>query len=133
MTLTTSVLSAVPQALWLSYCIHSRRTFTDVFTIYCLFNPVCPLGELAFPDNLIAWQCSRSEIAEFTKTMKEMNVQLIGLCCGNVASYIRTMSETLGRTPEASQYSPDMSQHLRVIAPEAAAYRERFHDNDKTL
>ena len=84
-------------------------------------------GELAFPGNLIAWQCSRSEIAEFTKTMKEVNVQLIGLCCGNVASYIRTMAETLGRTPPACQYSPDMTKHLRAIAPEKEKYLQRFH------
>ena len=60
--------------------------------------------------------------------MKDLNIQLIGLCCGNVASYIRTMAETLGRTPPASQFSPDMSQHLRAIAPEGAVYRQRFHN-----
>ena len=40
-----------------------------------------------------------------------MNVQLIGLCCGNMPAYTRTMAETLGRSPPASVYSPDMSQH----------------------
>ena len=43
--------------------------------------------------------------------LQEMNVQLIGLCCGNMPAYTRTMAETLGRSPPASVYSPDMSQH----------------------
>ena len=40
-----------------------------------------------------------------------MDVQLIGLCCGNMPAYTRTMAETLGRSPPASVYSPDMSNH----------------------
>ena len=32
-----------------------------------------------------------------------------------LVGYIRTMAETLGRTPKASLYSPNMSQHLSQV------------------
>ena len=35
---------------------------------------------------------------------------------GNRASYTRSMAEALGRSPPASKYSPDMSQHISQIA-----------------
>ena len=43
--------------------------------------------------------------------LQAMGVQLIGLCCGNMPAFTRTMAETLGRSPPASAYSPDMSGH----------------------
>ena len=57
-----------------------------------------------------------------------MRIPFIGLCCGNVASYIRTMAETLGRQPEASKFSPDMSKHLSQIkkTQESDFYKQRF-------
>ena len=38
-----------------------------------------------------------------------------GICCGNMASFTRTMAETLGRKPEASRFSKDMSKHITVL------------------
>jgi len=72
-------------------------------------------GENSFPVELDSWLCARNHIARFTKQMQEIGVQYIGICCGNRATYIRTMAETLGRSPPASRYSPDMSQHLSQI------------------
>ncbi len=43
--------------------------------------------------------------------MRDLNVQLVGLCCGNVASYIRTMAETLGRTARLTI----LSWHVKTL------------------
>jgi hypothetical protein len=38
-------------------------------------------------------------------------VRYLGVCCGAAPHHIRAMAEALGRTPEASRYSADMSKH----------------------
>ena len=48
------------------------------------------------------------------KRLIEMN-QFAGICCGNMASFTRTMAETLGRKPEAFRFSKDMSKHITVL------------------
>lgn len=35
----------------------------------------------------------------------------MGLCSGAAPHHVRAMAEALGRRPEASRYSPDMSRH----------------------
>jgi len=66
-------------------------------------------GKNAFPDDLPAWACSRTQIYEFAMEAKEIGVQYIGLCCGNASHYTRILAEVYGRSPPASKYSPDIS------------------------
>ncbi|XP_056000872.1 S-methylmethionine--homocysteine S-methyltransferase BHMT2-like isoform X2 [Ostrea edulis] len=66
----------------------------------------------AFPFDLPAFACSRTQIAEFAREAKEVGVQYIGLCCGNASHYIRVVAEEYGRYPPASKFSPDMSEHF---------------------
>ncbi|XP_061178821.1 S-methylmethionine--homocysteine S-methyltransferase BHMT2-like [Saccostrea echinata] len=68
-------------------------------------------GKTAFPFDLPAFACSRTQVAEFAREAKEVGVQYIGLCCGNTAHYIRVVAEEYGRRPPASKFSPDMSEH----------------------
>ena len=68
-------------------------------------------GLPAFPIDLDAHFCSRSQIHKFGEQCKELGIQYVGLCCGNCAHYTRTLGESLGRSPPASKFSPDMSQH----------------------
>jgi len=68
-------------------------------------------GKCAFPVDLPAHLCSRSEIEDFTNVCKELGVQYVGLCCGNASHYTRIVAEVYGRDPPASKYRPDMSQH----------------------
>jgi len=68
-------------------------------------------GELACPVNIDAWLCSRDHIRDFTKELMEVGVQYMGLCCGNRPFYLRTMAETVGRTPLASNYGPRLDLH----------------------
>ena len=72
---------------------------------------LCVLGQKAFPEDLPSFLCGRTDILEFAKEAKVLGIQYIGLCCGNASHYIRTVAEVYGRTPHASKYSPDMSEH----------------------
>ena len=88
-------------------------------------------GKQSFPVNLDCWLCSRDHISEFTRELQEIGVQYVGLCCGNRSNNIRTMAEALGRSPPASKYSPDMSQHLSRIQDDQhdythSTYHKRF-------
>ena len=38
----------------------------------------------------------------------------LGVCCGAGPHHIRSVAEALGRTPEASRFSPDMSKHAFI-------------------
>ena len=69
------------------------------------------LGNASFPLDSDSWLCSRSHIDEFTRQLKDIGVQYVGLCCGNKPYYIRTMAEVLGRSPPASKYTADLSKH----------------------
>uniref|UniRef100_K1PSP5 DNA damage-binding protein 1 n=1 Tax=Magallana gigas TaxID=29159 RepID=K1PSP5_MAGGI len=69
-------------------------------------------GKQAFPFDLPAFACSRTQIAQFAREAKEAGVQYIGLCCGNASHYIRVVAEEYGRRPPASEFSPNMSEHF---------------------
>lgn len=66
---------------------------------------------LPFPTALDPLTCNRYEIADFTRQAGELGVRYFGLCCGAAPHHVRSMAETLGRTPPASRYSADMSKH----------------------
>lgn len=79
-------------------------------------NPQCcvPEGMRPFPVALDAFTCTRYEMAKFTRDCVDNNINLIGVCCGGAPHHVRAMAEELGRKPEASQYSPDMSKHYAL-------------------
>ena len=64
-----------------------------------------------FPTALDPFTCNRYEIADFTREAEQLGVRYFGLCCGAAPHHVRSMAETLGRTPPASAYSADMSKH----------------------
>jgi len=86
------------------------RTSHQYPTMTSLLDPVT--GERCFPDDMDQMLCSRQELINFTREMQDINVQVVGLCCGNRAHYTRLMAETLGHTPPASRFSTDMSKHI---------------------
>ena len=63
---------------------------------------------------------SRDEIARFAQEAKKIGVRYFGLCCGAQPHHLSSLAEALGRKPEASKYSPDMSQHCMLgdVVPE---------------
>jgi betaine-homocysteine S-methyltransferase len=94
------------------------RTTPEQPTFHALRDPVpAPLPqELPFPTALDPFTCHRYEIADFTRDALAAGVQYFGLCCGAAPHHLRAMAETLGRTPPASRYSPDMSKHVYLGA-----------------
>ncbi|XP_066278064.1 betaine--homocysteine S-methyltransferase 1-like [Branchiostoma lanceolatum] len=69
-------------------------------------------GSKAFIVDMDEFLCGRSMVANFGQRCKELGVQYVGLCCGNAPHFTRTLAETMGRTPPASKYSPDMTKHF---------------------
>jgi betaine-homocysteine S-methyltransferase len=67
--------------------------------------------ERVFPTALDPFVCTRYEIADFGARALELDVRYLGVCCGAGPHHIRSLAEAVGRTPEASRYSPDMSKH----------------------
>lgn len=74
--------------------------------------PKCTVNDRPFPVALDGKTCTRFEIAEYTKKALNLGIKYFGLCCGAGPHHVRSMAETLGLTPPASKYSPDMSLHF---------------------
>ena len=53
----------------------------------------------------------KGAIADFTKATQDLGINYLGLCCGAAPHHVRSMAEALGRTTDASRYSPDLSKH----------------------
>jgi betaine-homocysteine S-methyltransferase len=80
----------------------------------------------AFPSGLDPFTCTRHEIARFAADALALGVNYLGVCCGAAPHHVRAMAEAIGRTPEASRYSADMSKHayLGTDASLKAEYQE---------
>jgi betaine-homocysteine S-methyltransferase len=64
-----------------------------------------------FPLELDPLQLTRSEMAAYALQARDLGVNFIGACCGTAAHHIRTMAEALGRSPLASETTPDLAKH----------------------
>jgi betaine-homocysteine S-methyltransferase len=54
---------------------------------------------------------TRQEIFDFGREAYAMGIKYLGVCCGAGPQHIRALAESLGRRPEGSKYSVDMSKH----------------------
>ena len=52
-------------------------------------------------------------------------MRYLGVCCGAGPHHIRSLAEAVGRTPEASRYSPDMSKHA-YLGTDASLQQENL-------
>jgi betaine-homocysteine S-methyltransferase len=68
-------------------------------------------GARAFPVGLDPFLCTRDEIFEFGREAYALGIHYLGVCCGAGPHHIRALAESVGRHPEASKYSADMSKH----------------------
>lgn len=76
-------------------------------------NPNVPFVEHAlFPLSLERIQLTRFAFSEFAAKARDAGINFIGGCCGVLPYHVRTMAETLGRRPEASEKSPDLARHI---------------------
>jgi betaine-homocysteine S-methyltransferase len=82
-----------------------------------------------FPTALDPFTSNRYEIADFAVKAEQAGVRYLGLCCGAGPHHVRSMAEALGRTPESSRYSDDMSKHAFFgTAPGLAAHNREYRD-----
>jgi len=68
-------------------------------------------GKGAYPIALETFQMDRFALADFAKKAKNIGVNYIGLCCGNIPVYTRSLAEALGKTVAGSKYSPAIELH----------------------
>jgi betaine-homocysteine S-methyltransferase len=105
------------------------RTTPEHPTFQSLNDPACadlPTGR-PFPTALDPFQCNRYEMASFARAAYELNVRYLGVCCGGAPHHVRSMAEALGRQPEASRYSPDMSKHYAFgTDPQLKQHNRRY-------
>lgn len=94
------------------------RTTSENPTFQSLKDPhgekSLPEGMRAFPVAIDALACTRYQMADFAEACVSNNIRLVGVCCGGAPHHVRSMAERLGRKPEASRYSPDMSKHYAL-------------------
>lgn len=86
------------------------RTTTEQPSFMSLTDPCCDNAR-AFPVGLDPFVCTRAEIGDFGRAAYEMGIRYLGVCCGAGPHHIRALAEGLGRHPDASKYSADMSKH----------------------
>lgn len=86
------------------------RTHDHEPSFQSLTDPLAPEGR-PFPTALDPFTCNRYEVADFTRDALALGVRYFGLCCGAAPHHIRAMAEALGRFPQASRFSADMSKH----------------------
>jgi betaine-homocysteine S-methyltransferase len=88
------------------------------------------LGEtMPFPTALDPFTNNRYEVADFTIQAQEQGVRYFGLCCGAGPHHVRSMAEALGRKPEGSRYSEDMSKHAFFgSAPGLREHNQGYRD-----
>jgi betaine-homocysteine S-methyltransferase len=100
------------------------RTHATEPTMQSLRDPLADGPDhRAFPTGLDPFTCTRGEIARFTAEALALGIHYLGVCCGAAPHHVRAMAEALGRSPEASHYSADMSKHA-YLGTDASLKRE---------
>jgi len=88
-----------------------------------------PLEGNSYPTALEPFAVTRYEMADFAVKAHEAGVGYIGTCCGGAPHHIREMAGALGRTTEASKYSPDMSKNAFYGTDKSLKkYNQEFED-----
>ena len=76
-------------------------------------NCSCPSPHgRTFPTAMDPLYCNRYEVRKFAEEAYRMGVNYLGVCCGAAPMHIREVAEAMGRKPQASKYSENMSKHF---------------------
>lgn len=78
-----------------------------------------------FPLELEPFQLTRYEMADFAVQARNLGVRFIGVCCGGAPHQLRAMAEALGRTVQASDYSPALERHAIMGSARFARAKDR--------
>ena len=106
------------------------RTTRRQPSLMSLTDPCCGNAR-AFPTGLDPFLCTRAEMGEFGREAFDLGIRYLGICCGAGPHHIRALAEALGRHPESSKYSVDMSKHAyfgtdKKIRPIQTEYRAKL-------
>jgi betaine-homocysteine S-methyltransferase len=106
------------------------RTTPEQPSFMSLTDPCCDNAR-AFPVGMDPFVCTRAEIFDFGKAALALDVRYLGICCGAGPHHIRALAESLGRHPQASKYTADMSKHAffgthKRIKPVQREYRAKL-------
>jgi len=106
------------------------RTTAEQPSFMSLTDPCCG-NQRAFPVGLDPFVATRAEMFDFGRDAYALGIKYLGICCGAGPHHIRALAEGLGRHPEASQYSVDMSKHAffgtdQKIKPIQTDYQSRL-------
>lgn len=106
------------------------RTTAEQPSFMSLTDPSCG-NSRAFPTGLDPFLCTRGEIFDFGREAYALGIRYLGVCCGAGPHHIRALAEALGRRPEASKYSADMSKHAffgtdKLIRPVQTEYQSKL-------
>ena len=106
------------------------RTTEEQPSFMSLTDPCCG-NQRAFPVGLDPFVATRSEMFDFGRDAYAMGIKYLGICCGAGPHHIRALAEGLGRHPEASKYSADMSKHAffgtdKKIKPIQTEYQSKL-------
>jgi betaine-homocysteine S-methyltransferase len=78
-----------------------------------------------FPVELEPFQLTRYEMADFAVKARDFGARFIGVCCGGAPHQMRAMAEALGRTVEATEYSPVLEKHAIMGSTNFARAKDR--------
>jgi betaine-homocysteine S-methyltransferase len=106
------------------------RTTEEEPSFMSLTDPCCG-NQRAFPVGLDPFLATRAEMFDFGREAYAMGIRYLGICCGAGPHHIRALAEGLGRHPQASRYSADMSKHAffgtdKRIRPVQTEYRSKL-------
>ncbi len=106
------------------------RTTEEQPSFMSLTDPCCG-NQRAFPVGLDPFMATRAEMFEFGRDAWAMGIRYLGICCGAGPHHVRALAEGLGRQPQASRYSVDMSKHAffgtdKRIKPIQTQYQSRL-------
>ncbi len=87
-----------------------------------LRHPGCRHG---FPIELDPFLLTRYEMADFAVQARDLGARFIGVCCGGAPHHLRAMAEALGRTVDASNYSPVLERHAIMGSTRFARAKDR--------
>ena len=78
-----------------------------------------------FPVELDPFLLTRYEMADFAVKARDLGARFIGVCCGGAPHHLRAMAEALGRTVEATKYSPALERHAIMGSAKFARTKDR--------
>lgn len=90
-------LAALPVAY---QCTHEKPTMQELSEPGKIYS------------DLDCYTSTRYNFETFGVECKRLGIQYVGTCCGAASHHVRALAMTMGKTPEAGAFVPDLSKHF---------------------